>query len=936
MYKTLFTPCKIGNVEIKNRLVMSPMGIGIANLDGTPSEEMIEFYEQRAQGGCGLIYTEVCRVNDVHGAALLRQLSMTRDRNIEPMARMVSRIHKYGTKMFCQLHHPGRETHRSLIGGQLCVGASDRMCKFEQEETRALSTEEVKDLVQDYISAAKRAQQAGFDGVEIHCAHGYLPGQFMSPYTNNRTDEYGGNFENRMRFPIEILEGIRAVCGHDFPVTFRISADEMLDMYGVNEPHIRWQDGVEIAKCLEQAGIDAINISCGIYETGVPVIEPTTWPQGWRSYFIKAIKDAVNIPVIAVNNIREAQVAEQLLEDGVQDFIAMGRTWIAEPQWGKKVMEGREDEICKCIGCLRCFESLSTNTARNYPPECSMNPKAFKEKTFREEKYDAEHHKVAVIGAGPAGLCAALTCAERGMDVTLFEQSDRIGGLVNYAAAAPKKERMNWLMDYYRVMLAKHQVKLRLNTVATVEMLREFGPDAIIVATGAQPISPNIPGKDNENVFGIFDVLDGRSGLEGKKVIVAGAGITGLECASYLNEKDCRVTVIDILDRIAPTGNARVVEDDVMRLKAENTEFMLGVQLVEIRKNGVLLKSLESGEESFLDCEAVVLSLGIASDNALGQKLKDEFDNVHIVGGAVDAGGMIHGATNSAYRVARNLFVEQPKVSFKLPASDIKKFGERFFMGSQEGVAVAFLTDPDVVEKILPPPLKPYTLPVVTFTLCHVKNPSFSAPYYEAVLGVYCTLNGQLGSYPISLLLCGPGAEMAQLVGRDIASWPKKLADECVLKKDGDRMFASVTRHGTELIRAEFKLGQYNHPLMHTLYQAPESGKDTKGLAYCYKFDHVNAADGSVSFGNARILGNLCEYHYTDWQPAFASIELRSGPDDPWGELPVTTVIGGAYECNDLNLPGNLLLAEVEADEVMPYLMTSRYDRSAFMETDAI
>ncbi len=934
MYKMLFTPYKIGNVEIKNRLVMSPMGTGIANLDGTPSEELIEYYEQRAQGGCGLIYTEVCRVNDVHGAALLRQLSLTRDRNVEPMSRIVSRIHKYGTKMFCQLHHPGRETRRVLIGGQKCVGASDRMCKSEMEETRALSTEEVKALVEDYVSAARRAKQAGFDGVEIHCAHGYLPGQFMSPYTNNRTDEYGGSFENRMRFPLEILAGIRAECGGDFPVSFRISADEMLDMYGVTEPHIRWQDGVEIAKCLEKAGVDAINVSCGIYESGVPVIEPTPWPQGWRSYFIKAIKDAVNIPVIAVNNIREPQVAEQLLEDGVQDFIAMGRTWIAEPQWGTKVAEGREDEICKCIGCLRCFGSLYANTSRNYPPECSMNPKAFKEKTFRDEKYDKEHHKVAVAGAGPAGLCAALTCAERGMDVTLFEKSERIGGLVNYAAAAPGKERMNWLMDYYRVMLPKNNVKLKLNTAATVDVLREFAPDAIIVATGAQPVNPNIPGKDSKNVFGIFDVLDGKTGLEGKNVVVAGAGITGLECASYLNKSNCHVTVIDMLDQIAPTGNARVVEDDVMRLKAEKTEFVLGVQLLEICENGVRLRAVESGEESFVNCDAVVLSLGIASDNKLAKELEGAFDNVYVVGGAEDAGGMIHGATNSAYRVARNLFVEQPKLSFKLPESDVKKFGERFFMGSQEGVAVAFLTDPDAVKKILPPPLKPYTLPVVTFTLCHVKNPSFSAPYYEAVLGVYCTLNGQLGSYPISLLLCGEGSEMAQLAGRDIASWPKKLADKCVLKMDGDKLFASVTRHGAELVRVELQLGQYNHPLMHALYQAPEAGKDTKGLAYCYKFDHVNAADGSTSFGNARILGNLCQYHYTDWKPAFASIELRSGPDDPWGELPVSTVIGGAYECNDLNLPGNFLLAEVNADEVMPYVLTSRYDRSAFMEAD--
>ena len=934
----MFTPGKIGNVEIKNRLIMSPMGTGLANLDGTPSEDLMVWYEERARGGCGMIYTEVVRVNDATGAAMTRQLSLTRDRNIEPMAEMVNRVHRYGTKMFCQLHHPGRETYTALLGGQPCVGASDRMCKVQKEPTRALTTEEVKSLVQDYINTAWRAKQAGFDGVEVHCAHGYLPGQFLSPYTNNRTDEYGGSFENRMRFVLEILAGIKERCGNDYPVTFRISADEMLDMIGVTEPHIRWQDGVEISKALEKAGAAAINVSCGIYETGTTVIEPTTFEQGWRTYFIKPIKEAVSIPVIAVNNIRVPALAEKLLEDGVQDFVAMGRTWIAEPHWGMKVMEGRESEIHKCIGCLRCFESLTTNAAKNRPGECSVNPKAFKERLYRDETPDLEHHKVAVIGAGPAGLAAAYTCAERGMKVSLFEKSGKLGGLANYAAAAPHKERMKWLMEYYEENLPKKGVDIRLNTEANAAVLEEFAPDAVIIATGAKPIVPNIPGKDGKNVFGIFDVLDGRSGLENKNVVVVGAGITGLECASYLNAKGCKTTVIDMLDKIAPTGNFYIVADDTMRLKKDGTEFILKQQLQEITDKGVVVKDLDTEEIKSIDCDAVVLSLGIAPETSVVDEIKAKFKNVYTVGGVVDAGGMIHGATNSGYRCARNLFVEKNEPSFKISDEQLSKFIASLNMYNQDGIVAAYLTDPDAIARILPPPLKPFMLPVVTFSLYKVCRPNFTEPYYEASLGVYCTLNGQLGLYPISLLLCGPGQESAQLAGRDFAAWPKKIADSCVITKQSDGHYiASVTRKGTEVIRVRMRPDMYNNGMMHKLYQAPAPGKDTMGLAFCYKVDTILKPDNTYGMANCRILGNLCKYHYEQWQPCFVeSIEVRSSKDDPWGELPVTTIIGGAYAVNDLFLNGSMMLALPDTKEVLPYIMTQRYDRNLYNEVERI
>ena len=256
MYDILFQKGKIGNVELKNRLVMSPMGSNLAELDGSCGDAMIAYYEERAKGGCGLIMPEICRVNDATGAGSFRQLSVTKDRHIEGLAKLAAAVHKHGSKIFIQLHHPGREGVSKLIGGKPCVSASDRMCLFSRQETRALTLDEVHELIEQFSDGAVRCQKAGIDGIELHCAHGYLLEQFLSPYTNFRTDEYGGNFENRMRFVKEIIEKIREKCGPDYPVGIRLSVDEMLEYNGVKEDYITLEEGVKIVKYFEEVGID--------------------------------------------------------------------------------------------------------------------------------------------------------------------------------------------------------------------------------------------------------------------------------------------------------------------------------------------------------------------------------------------------------------------------------------------------------------------------------------------------------------------------------------------------------------------------------------------------------------------------------------------------------------------------------------------------------
>ena len=320
MYQEIFKQGKIGNITLKNRLVMSPMGTSLAEMDGSPSEDMIAFYEARAIGGAALIIPEIARVNDLHGAGMMRQLSVSKDRHIEGLAKLAETVHKYGTKIFIQLHHPGRETVTALTGGPV-VSASAIPCKYLQQETRALSTEEVKALIQQFISGAVRVKKAGCDGVELHAAHGYLLQQFLSPYTNKREDEYGGSFENRLRMITEIINGIRVQCGPDFPIGVRLSVEEFLDKTGVTEDYIHIQDGVKIAMALEKCGIDFIDVSVGLYETGSVCVEPISFPQGWRKDLIKAVKDHVSIPVIGVSCIREPQVAESFLEGGIVDFV---------------------------------------------------------------------------------------------------------------------------------------------------------------------------------------------------------------------------------------------------------------------------------------------------------------------------------------------------------------------------------------------------------------------------------------------------------------------------------------------------------------------------------------------------------------------------------------------------------------------------------------
>lgn len=937
MYNRLFEAGSIGKVTLKNRLVMSPMGCGLANLDGTPSEDMIAFYEARAIGGAGLIIPEITRVNDINGAGLMRQLSVTKDRHIEPLSRLAEAVHKHGSKIFIQLHHPGRETVSALLGGQPVVAPSAIPCKMLKQETRALTTEEIKQLVKQFVDGAIRVQKAGCDGVELHAAHGYLLHQFLSPYTNKREDEYGGSFDNRLRIILEILEGIRKECGSDFPVGVRLSIEEFLDKTGVTQDYIHVQDGVKIALALEAAGIDFIDPSCGLYETGMTCIEPISFPQGWRRDLLKAVKSHVKIPVIGVSVIREPAAAEKFLEDGVVDFVSMGRSWNADEEWGTKVREGREKELRKCISCLRCFESLNEYNAAGLPPECALNPRYARERKYGNLIRDTKGHRVVVVGAGPAGMTAAQTLALRGMKVTLMDRQAELGGTVNLAKKPPLKERMQWIADYYGNEFEKLGVEVLLNTEADAESIMACKPDAVLLASGSTSIIPGkIPGINGKNIYTVEDILSGKEVLKGKKVSVIGAGLTGLETAEYLCEADNQVTIIDMLDKPAPNANHTNVADVCGRLAKAGAQYLLGHSLKEIKDDCVILEKLDNKEEVKADADAVVLSLGFRPDQSLVSELESRGAIVKLIGSAIKDGS-IAPATRTAYNTASYLFTAEEKVpSFKVSKDELPNFGKVSLMDNQEGIYISYLTDPAAIERILPPPLKPFSMPVVTLSVCHINNPTFADDYYEAILGVYATYGKTLGLYTMGLVLGGPGAEMAVQCGRDNGSIPKKLGAEFVIRRNGDTVTAGVTRRGTQLVDIKMNLGEYNSPLTAALYQFPAAGKQTFGGGFYFHFDRQPDENGTAHFMNGALLMNQCEYNYKSWEPGMVSMNLKSSIDDPWAELPINTIIGGAYSENSLLVHKLNLVEKLEAEEVIPYLLTGRYDRTAFMENGRI
>lgn len=689
-YTKLFSEGKIGNVTLKNRIVMSPMVLGTGGLDGTPGEQMMQYYEERARGGVGLIITEATRVDEKHGPLAPRQLAMSKDRHIEPFARMVKRVHRHGTKIFCQLHHPGRQNLSLLVATWRMSEAIGRHwhgywniffqvaqhaelvektgilppvtapspvpCRLQKQKTRALKTEEIKELVIEFGAAARRVQLAGADGVELHGAHGYLIQEFLSPYTNRRTDEYGGSFENRMRFITEIIAEIRRQCGKDFPIIARISVDEFYREIGdPADEGITLDEGIRIAKRLEECGIDAIDVSSASYETMNYWLEPTSFQTGWRSYLAKAVKENVSIPVLAANLIRSPGQAEQQLEEGIQDFISLGRPLLADPDWANKAKSGHPEDIRRCICCLWCFESMLNGAVQNKPGQCAVNPRTCREVGIpKEPKKDGDGRIVAIVGAGPAGLIAAEMLGKRGFQPIVFEKMPFTGGQLQLADKPPRKEKIDWCFEDLEHAARKAGAEIRLNTEADAASLKELQPHAVIVATGGDAVHPSIPGADQPHVCTVTEILNGSVKLEGKAVAVIGSGMTGLETADLLAEQGNQVTIVEMADKIAPGTYHQHTDDILPRLQSLGVEILTGWKLACVGQKDITLEPSCGGAQIQKPAQQVVMSVGVRSNNGLYEKIKNQFERVFLIGDAKKI-GRIAQATHDAYDLARKM-----------------------------------------------------------------------------------------------------------------------------------------------------------------------------------------------------------------------------------------------------------------------------------------
>jgi 2,4-dienoyl-CoA reductase-like NADH-dependent reductase (Old Yellow Enzyme family)/thioredoxin reductase len=668
------------------------MMMGFGQFDGTPTEEMITYYEERAKGGAGLIATEITRIDDKTGAAAFNQLGISQDYHVEPLRTFAERIHVHGAKFFVQLHHPGRQNVGLMVGTiPLCI-AMDRLTKkfgkllfklapsagkfllhhkivpaaaapskeagvsyFSEGRVRSLRHGEIKKLVESFALGAARAQKAGCDGVYLHAAHGYLIQQFLSPHTNRRTDEYGGSLENRMRFLLEIIDGIKKVCP-SFPIVVRLSVDELYSRLGQTGRGYTITDGVEIAKRLESVGIDALDVSCASYDTFNYWLEPSTFSYGWRTDMIRAIRDAVSLPIIAVNVIRTPDEAERQLTEGLSDFVALGRPHIADPHWANKAQSGRASEIKRCISCLYCFESMQTNAYAGKHGECSVN--LFLGNENQPLPRDGEGKTVAVLGAGPAGLSTAELLLLRGFNVVVFEKESRAGGQVALAASEALKARIGWCVTDLENAVARLGGEIRYSTAATLENLHALSPYSIIAATGGSPIVPkSIDGIDKPFVYPSTAVFTKEIDPKNKKIAVIGSGMTGLDTAVLLAEKGNAVTVVEMADTVAPGIWMQHRDDALPRLAEYGAKILTSHKLVRITDDGVLLENLKEKTTVPLPVDLVILAIGVRPNSALLGEIKNEFPRVYTVGDAVKS-GRISNATHSAWEVVLKLKVE--------------------------------------------------------------------------------------------------------------------------------------------------------------------------------------------------------------------------------------------------------------------------------------
>jgi 2,4-dienoyl-CoA reductase (NADPH2) len=644
-YPHLFSPIRINSMILKNRIVMTAMHLGYTP-GGQVTDRLVKFYALRARGGAGLIIVGGCTIDPWAGMADM--ISIKDDSFLPGLERLTDAVKGGGAKIAAQLYQAGRYAHSSMIGGKKPFSASAVRSKFTGETPRALDLDEIPRVQDRFAEAALRAKRAGFDAVEILGSAGYLISQFFSPLTNLRQDQYGGSFENRMRFGVEVVEKVRKVVGASYPILMRLAGNDFMEGSNTNK------EAQIFASELEKAGVDCFNVTGGWHETRVPQLTMHV-PRKAYVYLAEGIRNAVSVPVIASNRINDPSLAEEVLQEGQADLVTMARALLADPDLPNQALQGKEELITHCVACNQgCFDRVF----QYEPATCMVNPAAGMESEMAVT-LAPKKKKVLVIGGGPAGMKAAITASDRGHQVILVEKSLQLGGQLLLNEKIPGREEILLAARDLERNLKTRSVEILLGRDADQALIREVGPDALIVATGASPFLPPISGINHPKVVLAWDVLAGKATV-GRKVIIVGGNAVGLETAlclashgtispgvlhflmvnkaesqdtieELLNRGDKEVYVVEMTKKLGQDIGNSTRWTIMAELKRLGVKVIPGAKAVEVNDAG--LRIHKDAKEEVLCADSIVIATGSKSENTLAS-LKDLAPEVYVIGDA--------------------------------------------------------------------------------------------------------------------------------------------------------------------------------------------------------------------------------------------------------------------------------------------------------------
>ncbi len=647
MNDPIFKPIKINQLEVKNRICLPAMHLGMAD-NFEVNDQLVDFYAERARGGAGIITVGYATVDEMSGSP--KNIGAHKDEHIPGLSRLAAAINENGAKSAVQINHSGRYNFSFFLDGKQPVAPSAIASRMTREIPKALELDEIKEIVENFAQAALRVKKAGYHAVEVLSGTGYLISEFLSPLTNKREDEYGGSLENRMRFGLEVMQAIREKVGADYPLMVRMNGNDFMPE-GQGRLELK-----EYAKALVTSGsVDALCINVGWHEARVPQIV-TSVPRGVYAYLSRGIKEVVDVPVIASHRINDSALAREMISNGVCDMVAMGRSLIADPYLPEKTRTGREDEIVHCVACAQgCFDNLFKLKA----VECLCNPRAGYEKDRKIAKAD-NPLKVLVIGGGAAGMSAALAACEKGHTVTLCEKTDTLGGQLYLAASPPGREEFAQLAKDLEKQVAVSDIKAVFNTTVDESLIDEEKPDAVIIATGAEPINPNIPGVEQSHVVQAWDVLQNKVHT-GKRVVVIGGGAVGVETAMFLAEKGTlsgdaikfllvnkaedpeflyelatkgtkEIVLIEMLDKIGQDIGKSTKWCMFQEMSRGQIDRKIRTKALEITKSGIKVEIDGVIEE--IPADTIVLAVGSMSYNPLSEILEKKDIPFRVAGDA--------------------------------------------------------------------------------------------------------------------------------------------------------------------------------------------------------------------------------------------------------------------------------------------------------------